>query len=184
MNRRGVIALFGGAFDPIHQGHINLATRALQDLPIHGVRIIPNGAPPHRAPPATSWRQRVMRCQAATQNIRGIRVGLEESPAKTRWTIDTVRRYKRRRYRLILLLGADAFSQFGKWRQWRQIIDQTNIAVAKRGDWQPPPMAIRRQLKTVNHPRHLAHGARRLWWWQFRPGDISSTQIRQSDNWQ
>jgi nicotinate-nucleotide adenylyltransferase len=44
------MAFLGGTFDPPHYGHIWLARKALQELPVQTVRVIPNGVPPPPSP--------------------------------------------------------------------------------------------------------------------------------------
>lgn len=177
-NYNRCIALLGGAFDPVHHGHLALARRAAQELPVAMVRLVPNGAPPHRATPQHSWAARVRLCAQAVQHHPRIGVGLEESPEHTRWTIDTVRHYRRRGLRVVLVMGADAFANFHQWRDWLQLLRTVNIAVAQRSGGGTPTAAVRARICAVKNPRLLADGAGRILWWRFRPGDISSTMIR------
>lgn len=179
MNRRQTIALLGGTFDPVHRAHIQLARRALRDLPVNSVRLVPNGAPPHRLQPQTAWRARVQLCANALANISRATVGKEESPGTIRYTIDTVRHHRRRRRAIILIMGADAFADFHHWRQWRQVLQLTNIAVARRGDNCRPAAAVRARMRCVNTPNHLlGDGGGRVLAWRFRPAALSATMIR------
>lgn len=178
MGRRRAIGLLGGSFDPVHRGHVVFARRAAKELPVNSVRLVPNGAPPHRREPQLSWSERVNLCEREAANIARVHVGREEPPGETRWTIDTVRRHLRRRRRVILLLGADAFADFDCWRGWSQLLRFVNIAVARRGGRKSPRAAVRARIRRAHSARSLQEGAGRVLWWQFRPGDISSTQIR------
>lgn len=176
MNRRRPLALLGGTFDPVHAAHLQLARRALRDLPIGGVCLIPNGQPPHRAMPQLSWQQRVGTCKQALSGITRVSVGLDEPPGTSRWTIDTVRR-RRRRGAVVLIVGADAFADFNRWRHWRRILQLANIAVARRGGKHPK---IRHgHCHIIKNPQRLAAGVGRVFLWPFCPANISSTQIRQ-----
>ena len=172
------IALLGGAFDPPHRGHLALAKRAVRDLPVAVVRIVPNGMPPHRPPTKYSWRERVDLCARATAGMPRTVIGREESPDKIRRTIDTVRRHRQRRRHIILVMGADAFAGFHCWRGWRRLLKTANIAVARRNSGGTPHAMVRASVKTVKNARLLADGAGRVFLWHFRPGDISSTAIR------
>ncbi|MBE8158711.1 MAG: nicotinate-nicotinamide nucleotide adenylyltransferase [Betaproteobacteria bacterium] len=180
MKRRRVAALLGGAFDPPHRGHAALARRALADLPVSRVFLIPNGAPPHRPPPRIPWRRRAEMCAAAVKNIARARVGRDEPPGAPRWTIAAVRRYKNRRWKVVLILGADVFADFHRWRRWREILQLANIAVARRGGFGCPRAAVRARMRILKTARPLAGGAGGVLAWRFRPPDISSTMIRRA----
>ena len=54
-----VLALLGGAFDPIHYGHLRLAAEVRTMLSLPEVRVIPAGRPPHRTPPVASAAHRL-----------------------------------------------------------------------------------------------------------------------------
>ncbi|MGI9305819.1 MAG: nicotinate-nicotinamide nucleotide adenylyltransferase [Gammaproteobacteria bacterium] len=178
MSRR-IAALLGGAFDPVHGGHVALARRALKDLPVAAVFLIPNGAPPHRPAPQLPWARRVAMCAAALRGIPRARTGLDEPPGAPRRTADTLRRYRRRRWKVVLILGADAFAELHRWHRWREIARRANFAVARRGARKFPP-AARRGLCAARRAREIAAGAGRVFWWNFRPPDISATAIRRA----
>ena len=176
MNRRP-IALLGGTFDPVHAAHIQIARRALQDLPISGVCLIPNGRPPHRPPPQLSWWRRINLCEQALLGIARTSVGLDEPPDIARRTVDTVRR-RRRRSAVVLIMGADAFAGFNRWRRWSRILQMVNIAVAQRDG--KHPKIPRGHCRLVKNPRRLGDGVGRIFLWPFCPADMSSSQIRQA----
>lgn len=172
------IALLGGAFDPVHWGHLALARRALRELPVSEVRLVPNGAPPHRSGMRYSWAHRARLCEQAAAEIPRVRAGLEESPGRTRYSADTVRRYRRRGWKIVLVMGADAFAGFHLWRGWRRILRQANIAVARRAGGGAPNAAVRACSREVKNPMLLSEGAGRVLRWKFCPGAVSSTMIR------
>ncbi|MGU9952246.1 MAG: nicotinate (nicotinamide) nucleotide adenylyltransferase [Gammaproteobacteria bacterium WSBS_2016_MAG_OTU1] len=178
MNKRHAIALFGGSFAPLHKAHKQIAHRALRDLPICRVYLIPNGNPPHRTTPTLSWQERIAACQQfCTEDIR-LQVCEDESPNTLRPTVQTLaKRQQRHRQKLILILGADSFATFHRWRRWKQILKIANIAVVRRHN--NPRASILSHCQVVKNPRHLTTGVGRVFLWPFRPANISSTQIRQ-----
>ena len=59
------IGVFGGEFDPIHNGHLRTAFELWQELHLTEVRIMPTGSPPHREPPYASADLRLQMVRAA-----------------------------------------------------------------------------------------------------------------------
>src|ERR1700721_4900288 len=59
------IGVFGGEFDPIHNGHLRTAFELGRELPLTEVRILPRGSPPHRDPPYASAELRLHMVRAA-----------------------------------------------------------------------------------------------------------------------
>src|ERR1700742_4884599 len=59
------IGVFGGEFDPIHNGHLRTAFELWQELHLTEVRILPTGSPPHRDPPYASAELRLQMVRAA-----------------------------------------------------------------------------------------------------------------------
>ncbi len=178
LRRRETVAVLGGAFDPVHCGHIHLARRALRELPVNAVRLIPNGEPPHRPPPLLDWRKRCALCRIAAAGEKAVTVGEDEPPGKRRRTVATLRKL-RRRARPVLLLGADAFRGFRKWKEWRALLRLAPVVVARRKGSPPARRAVPPQwiAKARARPKKLWRGAL---FWNPRAPEISSTQLRNS----
>ena len=174
MTNANTIAVLGGAFDPIHEGHLHLARRALRELPAARVRLVPNGAPPHKIT-AESWRRRIQNCRRATADDKRIIVGDDEPPGRKRRTINTLRKL-RQRSKLILIIGDDAFWHFRRWREWRGILRLASIAVARRRGSPVPKRAVPPQwtAKTAK-PKKLWKG---VYFWRADAPRISSTALR------
>src|SRR6185295_3901749 len=100
------IAILGGTFDPVHNGHLRVAWEAGEALNAD-VRLMPANVPPHRPPPLASAAQRVTLLRAApsytVETLREMRVEFGEDRP------------------LILLIGADAFAGLPSWREWRAL---------------------------------------------------------------
>lgn len=130
------IGLLGGTFDPIHMGHLDLATAAHRALGLTQVLVIPANVPPHRPKPLTSAFHRFAMVALAVAGRAGWRVSdvelRHEAPS---YTAVTLRRFHERGHlptELFFLIGADAFAQITTWRDYPRILDSAHFAVVSR----------------------------------------------------
>lgn len=130
-----MIGIFGGTFDPIHNGHLRLALEAVEQLGLSRVHFIPLGMPTHRNPPLASaaCRLEMVECAIATESAfvaddREIRRG---GPSYTLDTLESLRADMPTES-LVLLLGGDAWRSFPRWHAPGQIRRLAHIAVFQR----------------------------------------------------
>lgn len=181
LKNKKMLAVLGGRFDPIHVGHILLAKRAAQKLPVCGVRIIPNGQPPHKVACVASWEDRLHMCKLAVSGLTGVQVGDDEPPGKTRYTLKTLQHLRARfSFSLALIVGADGFADFHLWRHWRDIFSLSAVIVADRQGAVGAPAA-----KTSGYCRHrrcrypktpLAVG--KIYHWRTNLPELSASEVR------
>jgi nicotinate-nucleotide adenylyltransferase len=131
------IALFGGAFNPIHNGHLAVARAAVRRFRLATVYFIPTARPPHRPPETLALfaHRYAMVALACAGQPRFVPSLAEADPNQISYTIETVERFQRQlggRVRLFLLLGADAFLQFRTWRRWQDLLSICECIVAHR----------------------------------------------------
>ncbi len=130
------IALFGGAFDPIHYGHLAAAMAALSQLHLDQVRFIPCADPVHKAHCIASSEQRAMMIQLAIRNQpHFILDPCELERASPSYAIDTIENFldvHGSQKQLYWLLGADALVHFEAWHRWHDIIRLVDLVVVNR----------------------------------------------------
>ncbi len=130
------IGLFGGTFDPIHNGHLAVAHDALRRFQLDRVYLIPAGTPPHKHRAAPFAERLAMVALAAAGEPRFIPSAVEApSPGKPSYSILTVRRFRREMSagaELYFLIGADAFLTIRQWQQWRALLDLSHFVVISR----------------------------------------------------
>jgi nicotinate-nucleotide adenylyltransferase len=129
------IGLLGGAFDPIHFGHLRLAQELCEDLDLAEVRFIPVGVPPHRRKPETAARHRLEMVRLAVEGNTAFRVdGREIAKYTPSYSVETLRELRAElgATPLCLLLGADAFLGLTNWHHWRELFDHAHLVVAIR----------------------------------------------------
>ena len=128
------IGLYGGSFDPAHEGHLHVSTTALRRLRLDRVWwLVTPGNPLKdnaRLPPL---EERIARARRLAADPRIDVTGLEAAIG-TRYTFDTVDELTRRcpGVHFVWLMGADNLAQFARWQRWRDIARRVPIAVIDR----------------------------------------------------
>ncbi|MBH35996.1 MAG: nicotinate-nucleotide adenylyltransferase [Dehalococcoidia bacterium] len=111
------VGLFGGTFDPVHNGHIQAANSARRILKLDKVIMIPAGDPYlKRTELVASPKERYHMVSLAIQKIPFLEVSdIEIFRSGPSYTLDTVRELKRNGHEVIVLLGADSIIEMDKW---------------------------------------------------------------------
>jgi nicotinate-nucleotide adenylyltransferase len=127
--------LYGGTFDPVHNGHLAIA-RAARDALDCDIHMMPAADPPHRAPPGANAQARVAMLQLAIADEPRLLLDRRELERGGRsWSIDTVRGLRAQLgddAPIALLVGADSFIGLPTWKAWRALLDATHFVVAER----------------------------------------------------
>lgn len=130
------IGLLGGTFDPIHNGHLDVARAAQRALDLTDVHVIPASVPPHRPQPAASGYHRFAMAAIAVAGTSGWRasdVELQLPPPS--YTAHTLRHFHERGYapeELFFIVGADAFKDVSQWHDYPAILDAARFVVVSR----------------------------------------------------
>ncbi|HXG62298.1 MAG TPA: nicotinate-nucleotide adenylyltransferase [Planctomycetota bacterium] len=135
MPRRPRLGILGGSFNPIHHGHLIVATRVAEALDLERVLLIPAAVAPLKDPGALAPARD--RWEMLRRAIRGNPLfeacDLELRRGGLSYTVDTLRELHRRRpadYRLIL--GADAARLLPRWKEAAEVVRLARPAVAAR----------------------------------------------------
>jgi nicotinate-nucleotide adenylyltransferase len=130
------VGLYGGTFDPVHHGHVNLALEMKEKLPLDEVWFVPAQISPHKMenkPTSTEHRMRML--QLALADIPGLQISNVEleRPAPS-YTIDTILQLQKEypEHTFFLIVGDDSIAHFDKWRQSEEIIKRVPLLVGKR----------------------------------------------------
>lgn len=127
--------LYGGTFDPVHEGHLAIARAAHAALaaPIH---LMPAADPPHRPLPGASAGDRMAMLELALQGEPGLSLDLRELQRRGRsWSIDTLHALRAAigdEAPVALLVGADSFAGLPTWKSWRELFGLAHFVVASR----------------------------------------------------
>lgn len=177
------VGIFGGTFDPIHNGHLRSALELLQQFDFDHIRLIPSARPPHRPQPQASAEQRVMMLHLSLKNSQQFIVDDRELKRQgASYTIDTLRSLKQDLpdKTLYLILGADAFSQLATWHQWQDLLTLCHIIVMQRAE---QPLLLNNEM-TDWYQTHMASSedavlsSGKIWPVTLTQLAISATAIR------
>jgi nicotinate-nucleotide adenylyltransferase len=131
------IGVYGGTFDPVHCGHIAIASAVVRRFGLDELLIIPAYRPPHKIQSAISeaHHRYAMAVLAFRDNPR-IRVSKMEIEAPERpFTIQTMERLKAEygeQTHLFFIMGADSFAEITLWREYQRLLTTTNMIVVSR----------------------------------------------------
>lgn len=132
------IGLFGGTFDPIHLGHVNMINQLCEQMQLDRVLFIPSYIPPHKHKPhMTSYTDRLMMTRLAVAEEPRFEVSAYESEQETpSYTYHTVMHFSKvySNDMLYYIMGVDAFNDIETWYHWQELLQMTNFIVVDRPD--------------------------------------------------
>ncbi len=121
------VGLFGGTFNPIHYGHLNLAKKVQESFKLDLIYFIPAALPPHKnSANLTDFQNRFEMISLAISNSNKFRISdVEMARPGISYTIDTVRYFKStfpENYQLFLLMGLDAVFEINTWKSFQDLL--------------------------------------------------------------
>ena len=182
------VGLYGGSFNPAHEGHAHVAETARKRLRLD--RVIWLVSPQNPLKPAHETASLESRMAGARRHARGraMIVSAAETRIGSTYTIDTLRVLKARypSVKFVWIMGADSLASFHRWRGWTQIMCGAPVAVVSR-----PWISLRsrfspaaRRFAAARHPASEAAGlpGSKPPRWVFLTGPLnfqSSTALRE-----
>lgn len=133
------IAIFGGTFDPIHEGHIGIINKLLE-INMDKVIVIPTNVKYYKKNTAMySYIERVEMCKVATKDIANVEVSLiEEEISDDEGFSDTLLKIKALypNDEIFTVIGSDSFNYINRWRRYELIPKLSKIIVATRPNFE------------------------------------------------
>jgi nicotinate-nucleotide adenylyltransferase len=131
------VAIYGGTFDPVHNGHIEVARRVLKLFELDEVIFIPACVPPHkRNANITSAFHRFAMLALATEADRGLLVStIELDSPQEPYAVETVERIRGTladQTELFFLMGADSWLEITSWHEWQRLLRLCHFIVVTR----------------------------------------------------
>ncbi len=186
-----VVGLFGGSFDPPHQGHVHVTREAMKAFGLDRVWWLVSLGNPLKTRGPAPLAQRLKAARAVMTHPR-VEVTDVEAVTGTRATADTLAALRRLypQVRFVWIMGADNLAQFHRWKDWRQIMDSVPVGVVARpGDRisarMSPAARLYAKYRIGGQARHLLGRAQAPAWCFVNVPmvDVSSTDLRNRGIW-
>ena len=152
------LAIFGGTFDPIHDGHLVLARSAADRFGLDRVLFVPAAHPPHKAGVTHApYADRVAMVELACRGEARFEVSRLEQDTARSYSIDTIEKVRATLAptdQLYFLIGADAFAEIQTWYRWRDVVDSVRFLVVSRPGhiYQAAPGAVFDPIDDIEVP--------------------------------
>ncbi len=168
MERFGI---YGGTFNPIHNGHLHLIRAASAQLSFDRLLVVPANIPPHKAAvDLASNRDRLEMARLATAGMPGVWVSDIELRARGKsYTVLTLERLRALfpECSFTLLMGADMLESFDRWHRWQDILKLADIAAFARNEGEES--LLERKAALIGRARVV----------RVEPLPLSSTLVRE-----
>jgi nicotinate-nucleotide adenylyltransferase len=191
------IAIFGGSFDPIHNGHLSVARAADRRFNFDELHFIPASRPPHKlkqhlAPFPHRYAMASLACTEHPHFVPSLaEAGEDFSGSQLHYSVDTVR-YFRHVYHgdgLFFIIGADAFLDIPMWKEYETLLTLCDFIIANRPGIRPealrlviPPDLIARAdpKKEADQPSQVVAHLHKstIYLLENVSSDISATNVR------
>ena len=180
------IGILGGTFDPIHLGHLHLASSILSSLDFQAIHLVPCHIPVHRSPPIASAKDRLEMVKLAVADDKGLLADdIEIKRQGPSYMIDTLKSLKTQfaKTPLTLILSNDAFRHFLTWKDWQDFLTIGHIVVANRPNYHfednPNLMAFVNKHLTESYQALHSRLSGAIMLTQIDPSPLSATDIRE-----
>src|SRR5258705_272523 len=137
------IAIYGGTFDPVHSGHLEIARRVTQFFGIDEFLFVPARVAPHKLDrEVLSALHRYAMLALATRADSRLCVSTFELDGPGRqYTVDTLYHFRSRfgeAAEVFFVMGADSWAEINTWREWRRRRALGHLIGAKRPAYEVP----------------------------------------------
>ncbi len=167
------IGIYGGSFDPVHNGHIKLARFMLGALQLDKLLIVPAFRSPLKEENASDASDRLNMCRLAFTDPRFEVTSMEIDRGGKSYTAETLNEIKKiyGNERYYLIIGSDQLLHFNNWYRFPEILSGAALcAVSRRGEDKQAELELFADKELRRYGRVLIC--------DFEPLDISSTELR------
>ena len=171
------IGVFGGTFNPVHNGHVRLLERAMRAVDFDKVIILPAKIPPHKqAHQLAGGEDRVNMCRLAFKHIAAAEVSdWELKQSSKSYSVLTLRHFHSvyPDAKLYFIMGSDMLLSFHEWYRYEEILSLASlICISRSGS------DTAQEMK--KYASWLAESGGEVIILEDEPFEVSSTQIREA----
>jgi nicotinate-nucleotide adenylyltransferase len=181
------IALFGGTFDPVHNGHLRSAQELKQRLALDELRLLPCHRPPHRESPRCSSEHRLAMVELAAVGSGLLVDDREIKLDGISYSVETLAQLRSElgsQVSLLWVMGSDAFTHLDQWHRWRELLDFAHLVIMMRPDAELPKAGVLLEMLhryKIDDARMLSQRAAGcIYIVQLTPYPVSATAIRRA----
>jgi nicotinate-nucleotide adenylyltransferase len=174
------IAILGGTFDPIHNGHLAAAQSVEETFPVDEVHFVPAFSPPHKSHGITSPFHRCAMVALATVPFDRFRTStIEVDTLERRYTVETLEAMKRTYpgAELLFIIGTDMYQEIETWRNFRRLFELAHLVIVNRPGFpfreDVAPYQILKEKQSLALPQKVT-----VSYFPFVEQPISSSEIR------
>ncbi len=128
------IGIFGGSFDPPHEGHVKISKISLKKIKLKKIYWIITKKNPFKKKPFFSLEQRISKSKQAVKKHKKIKVLYLDDKIKSSRTINVINYFIKikKQKNLCLILGSDTLLNLHKWTRWKKIVKLTKLVIFSR----------------------------------------------------
>jgi nicotinate-nucleotide adenylyltransferase len=128
------IGIFGGTFDPVHKGHLELSKTAINSLKLDKLYIIPNGTPPHKPSYLNKEHRFKMLEDVFSHQAKTIVSDFEINKEAYSYSYQTIQHFKEihPNSKLFFIIGMDNLKEISNWKNPEIIFELSTIAIFDR----------------------------------------------------
>lgn len=180
------IGLFGGTFDPIHLGHLQIASQLKNELELDEMRLVIAASPPLRSAPGATAEQRWQMLKLAIRHFPGLLADDRELHRDgVSYSYDTVAEIREKvgeQAVIALCLGWDSAVSLPHWHRWQELIQICTLVVINRPHHEVGSASLHPALLERLQPaaKDVGLSAGSVVEVELEPLPISATRIRET----
>lgn len=143
------ITVFGGTFDPVHQGHLQIALMLQKEFLLPEIRFIPCKIPVLKEEAHAAAHDRLAMLELAISAYPGLTIDTRELDRTTpSYTVETLHSLRTQfpQHPLCFVLGMDAFLELPQWYHWQELLTLSHLIVINRNAHPIPQDSLLIQL--------------------------------------